>query len=65
MKIEIDLPDHLTEWLQSDELRRQLARRFQTDESPFDVPEDLAARAALVIEYDYHISNLEPVEIPF
>ena len=68
MKIEIELPDHLVAWLQSDEARHQLAKAFNLVD-PNDLPDDLASRAELAIQSACGASNFEqPVKgnsIPF
>ena len=68
MKIEIDLPDHLVAWLQSDEERQQLAEAFSLAD-PHDLPDDLASRAELAIQSACGASKFEqPIDddsIPF
>ena len=71
MKIEVELPDHLSLWLQSEELAAELASWFHIvdddgeDTTPLDVPDDPAARITLLTEKAYQISRIRDDEIPF
>lgn len=73
MKIEIDLPEHLVTWLQSDEAKDALeSNLMELDEiaiemNPLMVPDNIADRAKWAIElaFEDHRKIVGDDSIPF